>query len=118
ISAWMDYCCEEEAMGAAGCRVRGIIGMHDRYDLALLEVEPSPLANPVSLDSRMDGQVHGRPVYMVGFPVNDSRRSEPEAVRRIFRDTYGVKRCVPGQLCGNFGFGTVELMSHDCCALG
>lgn len=118
ISAWMDFGCENEAMGNAGCRVRGIIGVHDKYDLALLEVEPSHQANPLVLGTCPSGDLAGRPIYMIGFPVHDSRRGEPETLCRIFRDTFGVKRVQPGHVCGSFRFGEVELLSHDCCSLG
>jgi glutamyl endopeptidase len=116
ITAWMDFSCE--ALNNASCRVRGVIGVHDRYDLALLDVEPSPQACPLVLSSIPASQMTGRPVYLVSFPVRDSRRSEPEMVSRIFRDVYGVKRVQPGQVTNSFRFGDVELMTHDCCTLG
>ena len=78
ITAWMDYGCEPQRQASAGCKVRGVIGVHDRYDLALLEVEPSPEACPLVLSSISPMEMRGRPVYMVSFPVCDARRSEPE----------------------------------------
>src|SRR5262249_60889447 len=52
ISAWMDYRSQYQGVSPAGCRVRGVRGVHDLYDLALLDVEsvqvngsaPAPLA--------------------------------------------------------------------------
>ena len=40
ISAWMDYRSTYQNVSTAGYRVRNIFGVHDTYDLALLEVEP------------------------------------------------------------------------------
>lgn len=116
ISAWMNYGCD--GMNSAGCRVRGVIGIHDRYDLALLEVEPNQQTCPLVVSCMPSTQMQGRPVYLVSFPVRDSRRCEPEPISRIFRDVYGVKRVQPGQVTNCFRFGDVELMTHDCCTLG
>ena len=55
---------------------------------------------------------------MVGYPVCDSRRSEPESMTRIFRDVFGCKRVNPGKITNCFRFGNVDLMTHDCCTLG
>ena len=64
------------------------------------------------------GYLNGRPVYLVGFPVRDARRSEPEAVTRIFRDVYNVKRVQPGVLRGEDNAFNVRLLRHDCAPLG
>src|SRR5262249_6560308 len=40
ITAWMDYRASFQRVSSAGYRIRGVIGVHDRYDLALLDVEP------------------------------------------------------------------------------
>ena len=64
----MDYGCEPQRQASAGCKVRGMIGVHDRYDLALLEVEPSPEACPLVLSSIPPAEMRGRPVYMVSYP--------------------------------------------------
>src|SRR5262249_7193447 len=39
ISTWMNYRAGYQDVASAGYRVRGVVGVHDRYDLALLEVE-------------------------------------------------------------------------------
>jgi hypothetical protein len=118
ITAWMDYNCEPSRQASARCKVRGVIGCHERYDLALLEVEPSADACPLVLSSISPAEMCGRPVYMVSFPVCDARRSEPETITRIFRDVYSCKRVNPGRIINNFRFGNVELMNHDCCTIG
>jgi hypothetical protein len=122
ISTWMNYRTSYQDVPNAGYRVRSVIGVHDQYDLALLEVErpqfngrgPAPLSiaadPPLTLD--------GRPVYVIGYPVRDARRNEPETISRIFRDVYNVKRVQPGQLRGGLTFHEVQLLRHDCAPLG
>jgi hypothetical protein len=123
ITAWMDYRSEYQQPASAGYRVRNVIGMHPVYDLALLEVEPPQNQDacpptPLSLAAQPPAQVEGRPVYLVGYPVRDARRNEPETLTRVFRDLYNVKRVQPGQLCGTFAFRDVQLMRNDCATLG
>jgi hypothetical protein len=123
ITAWMDYRGEYQQGPNAGYRVRNVIGLHPTYDLALLEVEPPQTQSaygptPLSLAAQPPGQVEGRPVYMVGYPVRDARRNEPEALTRVFRDLYNVKRVQPGQLRGTFTFRDVQLLRNDCGLLG
>jgi hypothetical protein len=122
ISAWMNYRSPYQAVSGAGYRVRAVAGVHDRYDLALLEVE-RPQVNgtapaPLALASAAPERPGGRPVYLVGYPVRDARRNEPEAVARIFRDVYNVKRVQPGVLQGGLTFGEVQLLRHDAAPLG
>ncbi len=122
ITTWMDYRSPHQCVSSAGYRVRAVVGVHDRYDLALFEVErpqvngaaPSPLA----LASVPPERTEGRPVYAIGYPVRDARRNEPEAITRIFRDVYNVKRVQPGVLRGTFNFAEVQLLRHDCAPLG
>lgn len=121
ISAWMDYRAQSEGAARAGYRVCSVIGVHDRYDLALLEVEPpqsSAGPTPLVLASQSPTPLERRPVYLVGYPVRDARRNEPERISRIFRDLYGVKRVQPGTLRGILSFRDVQLLQHDCTQLG
>lgn len=122
ISAWMDYRSAYQQVSTAGFRVRGVLGVHDDYDLALLEVEPPQIngrsPRPLSLAACEPEQMQGRPVYLLGYPLRDARRNEPEMVTRIFRDVFNVKRVMPGQLRGSLRFGEVQLIQHDCAPLG
>jgi hypothetical protein len=122
ITAWMEYRAPYQSVSSAGYRVRRVIGVHDRYDLALLEVERPQIngaaPTPLSLAARPPQRFDGRAVYLVGYPVRDARRNEPEAVARVFRDVYNVKRVQPGVLRGNFSFHQVEFLRHDCAPLG
>jgi hypothetical protein len=122
ISAWMDYQPEYQLPASATYRLRSVLGIHDRHDLALLEVEP-PQANgqgptPLALAAQAPSPLERRPVYLVGYPVRDARRGEPEPVARIFRDVYNVKRVQPGMLRGLLQFRDVHLLQHDCAILG
>src|SRR5262249_22136720 len=45
ITAWMDYRAQYQRVASAGYRIRGVLGIHDVYDLALLDVEPPQLRN-------------------------------------------------------------------------
>jgi hypothetical protein len=122
ISAWMDYRSEYQGVSTAGFRVRAVIGVHPYHDLALLEVEPPQIngtaPTPLAVAAEPPPRVEGRPVYLIGYPVRDARRSEPEMITRIFRDVYNVKRVQPGLLRGQFRFNEIELLRHDCAPLG
>jgi hypothetical protein len=122
ITTWMNYRSRYQSVSDAGYRVRGVIGVHPAYDVALLEVERPQVDGmapvPLALAAQAPPDLHGRPVYLVGYPVRDARRSEPEGIARVFRDVYNVKRVQPGQLRGMLGFHQVQLLCHDCAPLG
>ncbi|HVS40043.1 MAG TPA: trypsin-like peptidase domain-containing protein, partial [Gemmataceae bacterium] len=122
ITTWMDYRSGYPNVANAGCRVRSVVGVHEQYDLALLEVEKPQIngsaPTPLALAAAPPSQSIGRPVYLIGYPIRDARRNEPETISRIFRDVYGVKRIQPGQLRGNFAFHEIQFLRHDCAPLG
>jgi hypothetical protein len=117
----MDYQADSQRPASAAYRLTGVLGVHDAYDLALLRVEP-PQQNgapaPVALAAEAPPQLEGRPVYLVSYPVRDGRRNEPEAIARMFRDDYNVKRIQPGTLRGLLSFRGVHILGHDCAPLG
>jgi Trypsin-like peptidase domain len=123
ITAWMDYNAEYQNVASAGYRVRAVLGVHHNYDMALLEVEPpqgqaqrSP--TPLALAAQPPAHPEGRPVYLIGYPIRDARRNDPEPIARIFRDVYNVKRIQPGVLRGFLQFRDIQLVQHDCAPLG
>jgi hypothetical protein len=127
ISAWMDYRSAYQNVSTAGYRVRNVFGVHETYDLALLEVEPpqlngnAPTPLPLLGDTQVSNNVNffqNRQVYVVGYPIRDARRNEPELIARIFRDVYNVKRVSPGQLRGEFRFSNIPFLRHDAAPLG
>ena len=65
ISVWMDYQADHQRPASAAHRVQRVLGMHDRYDLALLEVEPpqhnGAVPTPLALASEGSGRAGGRP---------------------------------------------------------
>lgn len=116
----LDYVEELGATRSAEFAVRDIIGVHPRHDLALLGVStrgsrgarrptPLPLAARPTLRA-------GRKVYVIGYPAADSRRNDPEEMRRIFANIYDVKRLQPGETLG-VQRARVTL-THDCSTLG
>jgi hypothetical protein len=122
ITAWMNYRSQYQRVASAGYRIRSVLGVHDQFDLALLEVEPpQPAAGapvPLALASQPPQRLEGRPVYLVGYPVRDARRNEPESIARVFRDVYNVKRVQPGILRSMLQFRDTPLVQHDCANLG
>jgi hypothetical protein len=122
ISTWMNYRTSYQEVSSAGFRVRSVAGIHDVYDIALLEVERSQINGtapiPLSLAGQAPPRLDGRPVYLIGYPVRDARRNEPEPIARIFRDVYNVKRVQPGLLRGLLPFHEIQLLRHDCAPLG
>jgi hypothetical protein len=122
ITTWMNYRPSYQDVSSAGCRVRGVVGVHDRYDLALLEVERAPgngaAPTPLRLAGQPPAQREGRAVYLISYPARDARRNEPEAVARVFRDVYNVKRVQPGLLRGELTFHEVTFLRHDAAPLG
>jgi hypothetical protein len=122
ISAWMNYQEDYQQPPSAAYRIRQVIGIHERYDLALFEVEPPQISNgspaPLALAAQAPERLEGRQVYMVGYPIREGRRNEPERLARVFRDVYNVKRVQPGLLRGGMTFNDVQLLRHDCGLLG
>jgi hypothetical protein len=122
ITAWMNYRPSYQDVAAAGYRVRGVIGVHDRHDFALLEVErpqingTAPL--PLSLATQPPQRAERRPVYLIGYPIRDARRNEPELIAQMFREVYNVKRIQPGELAGVLTFHETQLLRFDAGPLG
>ena len=120
MTASIDYNEELGATNPFEFALTGVIGVHDKHDMALLQVAkksrtrrkaPEPLAVDKSAKAKK-----GRKVYVVGYPASDSRRNDPEVMRRIFANIYDVKRLQPGQLTAVTA-AKIEL-NHDCSTLG
>jgi len=122
VSAWLDTRSRKLHPSSAGCRVEGIIAVEENLNLALLRVERPTQTDtapiPLKIAARAPSHIPGHAVYMVGYPVRDSRQNEPCLLSRIFRDVYDVKRVYPGTLRGEFQFGDVPLFKHDCGMVG
>lgn len=119
IRASVDFREEHLGMQSSEVRIKGLIGIHGKYDMALFRLEaggdlPEPL--PLSSGPGPVEQLPGRQLYVVGYPAWDGRRNDPEPMQRLFANVYNVKRLQPGSfmryLNGN------NLFTHDCSTLG
>jgi Trypsin-like peptidase domain len=117
----VDFLRELGSTAALEFEITEAIGIHDRHDLALLRVEPESsdgraLPDPLAVATKEPADLFERDVYVVGYPAWDSRRNEPEPIRRIFADIYNVKRLQPGKAVG---YSTeYSAVQHDCSTLG
>ena len=113
--AWAD---DPDSEGDNPFTVKGVIGVHPQFDLALLEVEPPDGAvapPPVTIASEAMEGLDGRRVFTLGYPAFDPRNGA-EAMRRIFGDVYNVKRLQPGEIMAVRP--DAGLFHHDCSTLG
>lgn len=99
----------------------GVIGIHEKYDLALLRVsrDSSQGGTPpdsLILASSEPEPIQGRKVYVVGYPAWDPRRNDPWVMERIFGHRYDYKRLQPGELLTLSH--TDSVLYHDCSTLG
>jgi hypothetical protein len=121
VTTRVDFLRELGGAAALEFEITEAIGIHERHDLALLRVEGASsdghaLPDPLSVAVSEPAELAGRDVYVVGYPALDSRRNEPEPIRRIFADVYDVKRLQPGK---TVGYSTeYSAIQHDCSTLG
>jgi S1-C subfamily serine protease len=99
----------------------GIVGMHERYDLAVLTVARTgtageSLPTPLPVAAIQPGAVVDRMVYVVGYPGWDGLRNDAVHMREIFADVYGVKRLQPGLITS--WTDDARALTHDCSTLG
>jgi S1-C subfamily serine protease len=121
VTTRVDFLRELGSTAALEFEITEAIGIHERHDLALLRVEGASsdgraLPDPLALSAEEPPDLFERDVYVVGYPAWDSRRNEPETIRRIFADVYNVKRLQPGKAVA---YSTeYSAVQHDCSTLG
>jgi Trypsin-like peptidase domain len=114
--------------------VEEVVGVHDRFDLAILRIAGHDAGGsvppaPVVLAAGVPDPLPGRSVYTMGYPMRSSA-DDPEALRLVFADLYNVKRVQPGAVVApSPGAGAIdqecshqvgqdEVFNHDCSTLG
>lgn len=119
-SARVNFVKEFESKQSSEFEIEGIIGIHEKFDLALLSIKKQSetdenLPAPLEVVAK-EPMLKKQQVYIIGYPASDGTRNEPEVMRRIFADTYDVKRLQPGVIT-EFDKTRGELL-HDCSTLG
>jgi hypothetical protein len=121
MTSRIDFLREQDSTDALQFEITEAIGVHEDHDLALLRIESAsrdgrPLPEPLSVAASAPPSLLGREVYLIGYPMSDPTRNEPEAIARIFRDVFDVKRLQPGR---TVGYSTARsALEHDCSTLG
>lgn len=121
MTARVDYREEIGATDGLEFEITGIIGVHDRFDLALLRVAPRStrgdrLPPPLPIATGPPAMDRGHRVYVIGYPAWDGRRNDPDVMARIFTNIFNVKRLQPGEI---LQIRTTEgILEHDCSTLG
>ncbi|MGI8783007.1 MAG: trypsin-like serine peptidase [Acidobacteriota bacterium] len=121
MKARIDYKEELGGTQSAEFDFKSILGVHEVYDLALFKVSAktssgSKLPAPLPIASQFSPAKKGRKVYLIGYPASDSRRNDPDEMRRIFSNIYDVKRLQPGEIMEVAS--QKALLAHDCSTLG
>jgi S1-C subfamily serine protease len=121
MSAALDFNEEHGALQPLEFEITGIIGIHQRYDLAVLEIAQTgggnqALPDPLEVAATQPGTVSERQVYVIGYPAWDGRRNDPTYMRQIFSEIYNVKRLQPGLITA-WADGA-DVFIHDCSTLG
>lgn len=106
--------------------------MHPYWDVALLRVKGTPLADvePLALASERVAPIdlYRLPVAVIGYPVEQYLPTTDlrDLRRRLFGDVYGVKRLMPGRMIDRYetttlnpagGRRTVPAIGHDASTL-
>jgi len=113
MRVWLDFAEEIGGQVSKEVAVTGIWGVHDTFDLAVLQMGPG-CPSPMSFASTV--AVSGEEVLTIGYPAFDSRRNDAAAMQQVFRGIYNVKRLLPGLIVEPPA--SPWLLRHDCSTLG
>lgn len=117
IEVAVDFAKEHQRDTVAEFRVRKVLYVDQGpIDLAFLQLESTgtgemPLPEPIALGEAPEP---GQAVACLGYPAWDGRRNDPQWMREIFGDVFGVKRFHPGFVTRT----KPETFEHDCSTLG
>ena len=117
MKAGVNYAEDPDTAEAPEFSVKRVVGVHPRFDMAILEVDAASgeLPSPVTIASEGPDSTEPHRVYAMGYPALDPRNGA-EAMRVIFGDVYNVKRVQPGQVMSVAPEDGV--FHHDCSTLG
>jgi V8-like Glu-specific endopeptidase len=119
VTSRIDFREEYQREAAEELAIKSVIGIHPRYDLALLRAEASDkLPKPLAVSAQPPAATKDYDVVVIGYPAYDSRNDAREMVR-IFDNIFNVKRLQPGALTGTFKDAAgATIIGHDCSTLG
>jgi glutamyl endopeptidase len=114
VSVRADFRQEIGSTAVADVPVTGIWGVHNRFDIAILQMRPGLCPSPIP--AGLPNLAAQRDVVVIGYPAYDSRRNDAAVMDRIFRGIYNVKRVQPGRIIlrDNANY----LLRHDSSTLG
>jgi pimeloyl-ACP methyl ester carboxylesterase len=99
--------------------VTQVVMVHPYWDMALLEVDDDHGREPLRMAD--EPIARGTDVVVIGYPFYDHRSAAAD-LGRLFRQTFGVKRLLPGRvgtLIDYDSFGRrVAALKHDASTLG
>lgn len=114
IAVRADFRQEIGSTAVADVPVAGIWGVHNRFDIAILQMRPGLCPSPIP--AGLPNLTAERDIVVIGYPAYDSRRNDAAVMDRIFRGIYNVKRVQPGRIMlrdkANY------LLRHDSSTLG
>jgi hypothetical protein len=85
---------------------------------SLLRADLPDEVTQLELAGEAPPDLDGRAVVVIGYPGKDDR-NDPEAMNRVFRSTFDVKRAMPGRIDGVDTDGAFPgALRHDCSTLG
>ena len=100
VTAEVDFKEEYQRDGSRSIKVAKVLGIHPKYDLALLKLASSEaVPSPLTVASKAPPAVKDYDVVVIGYPAFDSR-NDPAEMIRIFENIFNVKRLQPGMLTG------------------
>lgn len=107
-----DLKAEQENDDRVPLEVEGAVLMHPYWDIALLRVSGSALAEiePLRLRSAAVDEPAGREVVLVGYPVEAylAQADLRELRRVLFAGRFGIKRLMPGRLLDRSTSSTLD----------